>query len=138
MDQIRPNALAIIRKNDLILAAKGTDKNTGKVFYRLMGGGIGFGELASETLKREFKEELNATVINEVFLCIIENVFEFNSQKKHEITFLFKADLKEDSLYKQEQIAVLDKDDYYAEWIPVEGVKSGDLIVYPKETVNFL
>lgn len=138
MDQIRPNALAIVRKDGLLLAAKGTDEATGFVFYRLMGGGIEFGELAIEALKRELKEELNATVIHERFLSVVENVFEFNSRKKHEITFLYEADLEEESIYRQERIAVLDKADFYAEWISIDDIKDGNIIVFPKETVDFL
>jgi len=122
MDQIRLNALAIIQKNGLLLAARG----------------IEFGELASDALKREFREELNATIVREKFLRIIENIFEFNSEKKHEITFLFDADVEENHLYQNERIEILDKKDYYAEWIPIQEIKNGNTIVYPKEAVDFL
>ena len=56
---IRPNALVIIRKNNQLLSLKGIDEKTGKVFYRLLGGGIEFGENSKETLTREIKEEFN-------------------------------------------------------------------------------
>lgn len=138
MNNIRPNALAIIKKNNLLLAQKGEDEKTGEVFYRLMGGGIEFGELSSETLKREFKEELNATIINEKFLCPIENIFEFNSKKWHEITFLFEADLLETSLFDEKLIKVLDTEDGYAEWVPIDGIKSGEIILYPQEAAKYL
>lgn len=138
MNKIRPNALVIIQKSDYLLAEKGEDKTTGKVFYRLMGGGIEFGEVSSETLKREIKEELNATIINEKFLCPIESIFEFNSEKGHEITFLFEADLLEESLYNQKNIKVIDKEDSYAEWVPISEIKNGNIILYPEETVRYL
>lgn len=138
MDKIRPNALAIIQKDGYLLAAKGKDKTTGKVFYRLMGGGIEFGELAAETLKREIKEELGVSITNEKFLCVIENVFEFNSKKGHEITFLFSADIIEKSFYTAKSLKIIDKEDSYAEWVSVKDIKAGATILYPKETIKYL
>jgi ADP-ribose pyrophosphatase YjhB (NUDIX family) len=138
MNNIRPNALVIIQKNNQLLAQKGLDKNTGKVFYRLLGGGIEFGESSNETLRREIKEELNATISNEKLLCVIENVFEFNSKKGHEITFIYSGDLLEENLYNQKTIKISDKADEHAEWVPVDRIKSGNAILYPKEAVNYL
>lgn len=138
MDKIRPNALAVIKKNNHLLAEKVEDKTKGEIFYRLMGGGIEFGELSLESLKREFKEELNATIINEKFLCTIENIFEYNSKKGHEIIFLFDADLLEESLYGEKRIKILDKEDCYAEWVSISEIKNGNIRVYPKEAVNYL
>lgn len=44
MKNIRPNALIIIRKGEYILASKHNDGE--KIFYRLIGGGVDFGELS--------------------------------------------------------------------------------------------
>jgi len=137
MNNIRPNALTIIKKGESILAQKGSDKD-GKVFYRLLGGGIEFGELAPGALKREIKEELGATIINERFLCVIENIFEFNGKPGHEITFLFQADLSEESLYLQKEIKIIDKEDSYAEWVDIQNIKNGGIILYPQEAVSYL
>ncbi|MBP6925635.1 MAG: NUDIX domain-containing protein [Candidatus Pacebacteria bacterium] len=138
MSNIRPNALVIIRKDNYILAEKGVDNNTGKVFYRLLGGGIEFGELAIDALKREIKEELDATMIHEKFLCISQNIFEFNAKQGHEITFLFEGGLYEQALYKKENIRIIDKENSYAEWIPVDDIKDGNIILYPEEAVSYL
>jgi ADP-ribose pyrophosphatase YjhB (NUDIX family) len=138
MNHIRPNALALVRKDGFLLAAKGNDEVTGKVFYRLMGGGIEFGELASEALKRELKEELGAIIIHEKLIAVFENIFEFNTEKRHEITFLFEADFKEEKLYAQEQIVILDKTDRYAEWISIQEIKEKKIILYPEEMINYL
>ncbi len=137
-NKIRPNALVIIQRDNRLLAARGQDKTTGKIFYRLMGGGIEFGETSTETIKREIKEELGATIINEKLLCTIENVFEFNSKKSHEITFLFSGDLLEEPLYNQERIDVIDKAGNYAEWVSVDDIKGGATILYPKEAINYI
>ena len=138
MNRIRPNALGVIKRNNHLLAEKVEDKTKGEIFYRLMGGGIEFGELSLEALKREFKEELNATIINEKVLCTLENIFEFNSKKGHEITFLIEADLLEESLYEEKRIKILDKADCCAEWVPINEIKNGNIRVYPKEAVKYL
>jgi ADP-ribose pyrophosphatase YjhB (NUDIX family) len=138
MDKIRPNSLAIIKKNGKVLAIKAEDKVKGDKFYRLIGGGVEFGELSLGTLKREIREELDSTTVNEKFICPIENVFEYNGEKYHEITFLYECDLLEETIYNQEVVKILDKDDSFAEWVDIEKVKNSEVILYPLETVNYL
>jgi len=138
MDKIRPNALVIVQKNDYLLVEKGEDEVTCQIFYRLLGGGIEFGELSNETIKRELKEELNAEIINEKFLCSIENRFELNSRKYHEITFLYSGDFKKESLYNEKFIKILDKEDKNAEWVSITEVKNGNIILYPRDAVVYL
>ncbi len=79
MNKIRPNVLVIIEKNNKLLAQKGTDTITGEVFYRLLGGGIEFGESSHEALKREIVEELGAHILSEELLCVTENIFDYNN-----------------------------------------------------------
>jgi ADP-ribose pyrophosphatase YjhB (NUDIX family) len=136
--KIRPNALAIIEKDGYILASKGVDNVTKEIFYRLLGGGIEFGELSSEAVKREFVEELNAVILNEKFLCIAENIFEYNGEKGHEITFIYKADFQDESLYSQKSIKRIDHDSEFADWVSVDEIKKGNIIIYPRETINYL
>ena len=136
MKNIRPNALIIIKKEDYVLASKGIDGN--KTFYRLMGGGIEFGELSSVTIKREILEELNAEIINEEFLCSIENIFEFNSQKYHELTFLFKGDFSDKSMYEKQTIKRVDYDNEYSEWVSIPEIKKGNIIFYPEKAIKYL
>ncbi len=138
MNTIRPNALVIIRRNDNLLVQKGKDEKTGKVFCRLLGGGIEFGESSNQTLVREIKEELNATIYNEKLLCVIENIFEFNDNKGHEITFLYSGDLLEDNLYSQKIISIFDKTDKYAEWVSINDIKRGTITLYPNEANSYL
>ena len=135
---IRPNALAIIEKEGYILASKGKDGVTGQVFYRLVGGGVEFGELSSETIKREFVEELGVKIINEQFITIAENVFVFNGVKYHEITFIYKADFEDEEFYQKKTIKRIDNDFEYADWVSVSEIKNGNIILYPKETINYL
>jgi ADP-ribose pyrophosphatase YjhB (NUDIX family) len=138
MNNIRPNALVIILKDDSLLVQKGSDQKTGEIFCRLLGGGIELGESSNQTLKREIKEELNATILNEKLLGVIENIFEFNGKKGHEITFLYQGDLAEKNLYSQNKIKIVDKNDKYAEWVAVSKIKNGNITLYPKEASKYL
>lgn len=138
-NKIRPNALIIIRHNNFVLASPGKDTTKKEEFYRLLGGGIEMGELSYETIKREIKEEINGTIINEKFLRVIENIYEYDSQKGHEITFLFEGDIQEDSLYNEKRIRILDKtEEAYAEWVPIDKIKNNEVTLYPREAVEYL
>src|SRR3989338_2204793 len=99
---MRPNSLVLIFNNDKILLEKGEDKVKNLIFYRPLGGGIEFGETSITALKRELKEEIGATLKNEKFLTVIENIFEYNNEKFHEIVFLFKGEIVEEQLLKQD------------------------------------
>lgn len=138
MNKIRPNALVIIKKDGKVLAIKAKDDVVGDTFYRLIGGGVEFGELSLEALRREIKEELDCTIINEKLLSTVENIFEYNGEKYHEITFLYDGDLLESDIYDQSIVKILDTDNSFAEWVDIQKVKNKEVILYPKETVNYL
>jgi ADP-ribose pyrophosphatase YjhB (NUDIX family) len=136
MNNIRPNALIIIRKDNYILASKGIDGQ--KTFYRLMGGGIEFGELSKDAIKREILEELGLEIMNEKFLCVTENVFDYKSQKCHEITFLYQGDFVDKSMYEKEKIKRLDYEGEYSEWILISEIKNSNILLYPVEAIEYL
>lgn len=135
---MRPNSLILIEKEGRLLVQKGTDVNTQMVFCRPPGGGIEFGEKSLDTIHREIKEEIGATIRNEKLLAVIENVFTYNGTQGHEITFLYKGELVEDSLYSQSRISILDKENKFAEWVSVEDIKRGDMKIFPEEALKFL
>lgn len=135
---MRPNSLILIEKDGKLLVQKGIDGNTNIVFCRPPGGGIEFGEKSLDTIHREIKEEIGATLKNEKLLTVIENVFTYNGTLGHEITFLYSGDLVEDNLYSQNKIRILDKEKKFAEWVPVSDIKNGNMKIFPEETLKFL
>jgi ADP-ribose pyrophosphatase YjhB (NUDIX family) len=135
---MRPNSLVLIIENEKLLAVKATDSVTGVSFCRPLGGGIEFGETSLVTAQREIKEEIGATLKNEKLLTVIENIFEFNAKKGHEITFLYSGEIAEKNLYAMEKMPILDKEATYAEWIPLTDIKSGTLKIFPEGCINFI
>ncbi|MBE6455882.1 MAG: GNAT family N-acetyltransferase [Alphaproteobacteria bacterium] len=93
--EIRPLAIAVIRKGNTVLAVKGYDSVKNQYFYRLPGGGIHFGETAENAVKRELKEETGLDIQITKALPIAENIFTFEGGKGHEIVFPFECTLSE-------------------------------------------
>ena len=93
LEQIRPLAVAVIKREDKVLAVKGFDDKKNETFYRLIGGGIEFCEKGEETIKREFMEEFGFEPINISYLTTVENIFIFNGHKGHEIILVYEASL---------------------------------------------
>jgi len=106
--KIRPVALLAAIKNNKILVIDGHNYNKHEDFYRLIGGGIEFGETGAEALKREVKEEINVEIKNVKYLGLIENVFNYEGKDMHEIILLYKADFKDKNIYKRKEIEIAD------------------------------
>ena len=98
--KIRAVAIAVIRRNDEVLAVACHDPVKNETFYRLPGGGIEFGEKAADTLKREIKEEIGIDVTVGKKLGVYENIFTFGNQPGHEIMVLHEAALPPEYMQK--------------------------------------
>ena len=135
---IRPLAVCIIKHNGKLLSGVGHDSVKKETFYRLLGGGIEFGEKAEETLKREFEEELKTGLENIKYITTLENIFTYKGKPGHEIVFVFEADLTNKELYEKDNIPILDDKDSVAVWQNISDFKSEKLILYPEGVGKFL
>lgn len=77
--------------------------------YALLGGRVKIGETSEETIKREILEELEKEIKITGYVATIENLFEMEGKKYHEIMFVYQADfMKEEDkqiieiMYNQE------------------------------------
>src|SRR5574344_656021 len=96
----------IIQNKDKILL----HKNKEDIFYALPGGRVKIGENSISALKREFMEEIGQKIYVKDFLGLVENFFEYNGKKYHEILLIFKATFDENSrLYDEEKIIGLEE-----------------------------
>lgn len=127
--KIRPLAVAAVMKDGKVLAIKGYDDIKKQTFYRLVGGGIEFWEKGEETIKREFMEELGFEPVNIKYLKTVENIFEFNGKKGHEIVLVYEAQLPQ-NLANQEKFYMIEElmKDKYAEFIEIKGN-----LIYPTD-----
>ncbi|KKS69073.1 hypothetical protein A3A14_02555 [Candidatus Daviesbacteria bacterium RIFCSPLOWO2_01_FULL_43_38] len=136
---IRPLALCIIKDKDRILVMDGYDPKKDKYFYRLLGGGIEFGERGEEALKREFQEELGTGLENIKFITTLENIFTFDGKQGHEIVMVFKADLANKELYSKDYMEIIDsKDNHKALWQKISDFKEKRSILYPDNILEYI
>lgn len=92
-------ARALIIKNRKILVCQ----TLGREYYFLPGGHIEFGETMREALKRELQEEMGARITALQFIGGIENLFDQNETKKHEVSFVFHVDIDLDTVISREE-----------------------------------
>lgn len=136
---IRPLAVCIIKHNGKLLAGIGRDSIKKETFYRLLGGGIEFGEKGEEALRREFVEELGTDLENVKFVTTLENIFIYEGKKGHEIVMVFEADLVNKELYMTNNIPILDsKEGGEAIWESINDYKNKKLILYPGGILDFI
>lgn len=135
-NQIRVLALGVIRDGDRLFISEGYDPVKQQVFYRVMGGGVDFGETSYDALKREFQEEIQAELTNIKYLGCLENLFTFNGNPGHEILQLYQCDFVDPKFYQIEEMFFAEGErQKKALWVDINLFKSGELRIVPE---NFL
>ncbi|MBM3251092.1 MAG: NUDIX domain-containing protein [Candidatus Nealsonbacteria bacterium] len=81
----------IIFQDDNILLCHHIKDRTKTGYYFFPGGHVEFGEKAEDALARELKEELNLSIKEISYIGSIENIFEQNKEKHHEINLVFNV-----------------------------------------------
>ena len=118
-------AAAIIIHNNKLLTHKDTRLN----FYGLLGGRIAIGEDSKTTILREMQEEMgkNIEIIGDV--GTIENFFESDGYKYHEIEIIHRAEFVDEKDKKIEQtIKNIEGKDYLEyEWVDIEKIDEYDI-----------
>lgn len=108
MAQIRPVALCLLVHEDRILLQE--VYHSGSRYLRPPGGGIDFGEPAVMAAHREIKEEVGSEITEPHLVAIWENREKFlkHNDQRHEIVFLFRAHLKDNSLHDLDIVPIDD------------------------------
>jgi ADP-ribose pyrophosphatase YjhB (NUDIX family) len=135
-NEIRPLALGLIEHDNKILVFKADDFADGRVFYRVLGGGIEFRETAEQALHREFLEETGSDVKDAQLLAVLENIFDYENRHHHEIIFLFRANLVDQSLYGKNFPIEDSTHNRSAEWVDKEELKKA--LFFPEGIKDFL
>ncbi|AKG20141.1 NUDIX hydrolase [Calothrix sp. 336/3] len=137
--QIRVLALGLIRDGDKIFISEGYDPVKQQTFYRVMGGGVDFGETSLEALQREFQEEIQAELKNIRYLGCLENIFTFNGNPGHEIIQLYECEFVDSKFYQLESLTFAEGErEKTALWVDINRFKSGELKLVPDNFTDYL
>lgn len=128
---IRPIAIALIERDDDLLVERGEDPIANKTYYRPLGGGIEFGEMAENTIAREINEELGLTIEHIQPITVLQNHFVYAGEERHEIIFVFKAEFTNPEDYLQDTYQRLDNLLGDVRWINKNEFRQNKLILYP-------
>ena len=135
--KIRALSLALIEKEDKILAKKDYDSKKQEYFYRVPGGGIEFGETSEEALRREIREEFDVEIEEPKFVKVLENIFTYEGDPGHEIVFLYRVSFADKEVYDRKEFPVLDgSEDEVLHWFSKEELLEGNF--YPDGIKNVL
>lgn len=136
---IRAKALAIIWRDDAILVCAIPDDSGAVKGWRPLGGTIEFGEHSQTTLRRELKEELNATALCGPLLGVLENIYTHQGHDGHEIIFVYEANLIDPGLAVAKDFVVDDEGTRFAcAWIPLSLFKAGQQVLFPDGVLGLL
>ncbi len=138
-NKIRVLALGVIRDGDRVFLSQGYDPAKDETFYRVMGGGVDFGEPSKDALQREFQEEIAAELTNIEYLGCLESIFTFNDRPGHEIIQLYRADFVDRKFYDLEDLTFSEGDrQKKALWIDIDRFRSGELRLVPEGFLPYL
>lgn len=116
---VRVKAICVFTNVDRILAIDGYDPTKQQRFWVPVGGRVELGETSSETIVREVREELSATVTDLTLLGVLENIFTFDGGDGHEILFVYDGRFVDSSFYVQPVISGVEDngEEFEAHWI---------------------
>lgn len=124
--KLNVRAGGIIIHNNKILV----HRNVNSDHYALVGGRVEIGESSADTIKREIKEELGKDVEITGYISTIENFFEMNGSKYHEIMFVYKVEFVNESDKNIEySFKNIEGKDYLVyEWLDLDKIDSYPLL----------
>lgn len=135
---VRNLAVGLPARGEHILASAGGDRSTGAEFCRAIGGGIDFGETAAQALRREFEEELGFEVTPTLLLGVLENLFEFEGARGHEIVHVYAvASSQIDALSLDAELTILDNGNS-VRWYTRSQFAERNPPLYPEGILNLL
>lgn len=105
-------------------------RNINSDHYALIGGRVEIGESSVNTIKREIKEELGKNIEITRYISTIENFFENEGSKYHEIMFIYKIEFikEEDKKIEYTMKNIEGKDYLQYEWIELDKINKYPLL----------
>lgn len=124
--RLNVRAAGLIIHNNKLLVHKDVNSD----HYALIGGRIKVGEDSESAVKREIHEELGKKVKIIKYVSTIENFFEMNKIKYHEILFINQVEFVEDEDKKIEYTLnnAEGKENLHYEWIDLDKIEQYELL----------
>lgn len=130
----RVNTLGIIISNKKILLEEQEGKHSKGIgtYYRPIGGTIELGEKSSETIIREYREEIAVDIVVKRYITCLENIFRIEGSIGHEITQIYLVEFIDQNLYERESFKVVEgSKTTFTKWVSLEQIIDGKKILYP-------
>lgn len=109
------------------------------IYYRPIGGTIELGEKSSETIIREYIEEIAVDIEIKLYIGCIENIFRIDGNLGHEITQIYSVEFIDQNLYQKESFKVVEgRKNTFTKWISIEEIIAGKKILFPNGLTELL
>jgi ADP-ribose pyrophosphatase YjhB (NUDIX family) len=138
---IRVVALGAVRRDDELLVQEHESPETGDPFYRLLGGGVKFGEHSRDAVVREFDEELGVELAEPTLAGTFERVFSYDGETGHEVWRVYEANIREAWPYNRESFTFIEPEfgtEHLARWMPIKRLRDEDTTFYVPEVLDAL
>jgi len=138
---IRFVALGAVRRGDELLVSEGELPSTGESYYRLLGGGVEFGEHSETAVVREFDEELGVEFTDPTHVGAFERVFTYDGDTEHEVWQVYEGDIAEEWPYDRESFTFVEPEhdtEHVARWVSVDRLRDDDTTFYASEVLDAL
>ena len=133
---IRNTVRALIYKKDKVLLLHETFE--GNDYYFLPGGGVEFRESIEDAARREVREELDAEIVSLRPMKSLDNIFEVDGMKCHEIVHLFEVKLDNLDCYIDGKDMNADIFPAKFRWVSREDIVAEGLTLYPVSLLHEL
>ncbi|MCH7321499.1 NUDIX domain-containing protein [Solibacillus sp. MA9] len=137
----KAKTLGIIMRNNKILLEEQEGKHskgTG-IYYRPIGGTIELGEKSSDTIKREYIEEIAVDIEIKRYMGCLENIFRIDGNLGHEIIQIYLVDFIDQNLYRKENFKVVEgRKTTFTKWVSLEEIIDGKKILFPNGLTELL
>jgi ADP-ribose pyrophosphatase YjhB (NUDIX family) len=142
---VRAIAIAVVRRggrgrdpDEQLLVMRVCDDAGRTKGWRPLGGAIELGEHAAATVERELREELDVAVESSRFVGVLENIYEHEGAKGHELVMVHEVTL-EASAYERGAFTFADGGvAIETKWLPLATFRSGEAELFPKGLLALL
>lgn len=139
--EIRFVALGAVHRGNDLLVFQEDSPETGETYYRLLGGGVEFGEHSRDAVTREFAEELGVEFAEPTPVGTFEQVFTYDGETAHEIWRVYEGHIVEDWPYDRDSFTFVEPEldiELLACWMPIERLRDDDTTFYAPAVLDAL